>query len=99
MSINFNPSFNSVLSTKMNHVGMAKPQENNIQKNLTDGFKKANEMQTNADASISDLLTGKNQDINSVVADVAKADMSFKLLVGVRDKLVDAYKETMKMQI
>ena len=41
----------------------------------------------------------KNQDINSVVADVAKADMSFKLLVGVRNKLVTAYKETMKMQV
>jgi len=34
-----------------------------------------------------------------VVASVAKADMSFKLLVGVRDKLVEAYKETMKMQV
>ncbi|HEV59037.1 MAG TPA: flagellar hook-basal body complex protein FliE, partial [Phycisphaerales bacterium] len=28
----------------------------------------------------------------------ARADMSFKLLVGVRNKLIEAYKETMKMQ-
>ena len=99
MSINFNPSFNSILSTKLTGVNSVKPPSNNIAENLTNGLKKANEMQVNADASISDLLTGKNQDINSVVADVAKADMSFKLLIGVRDKLVDAYKETMKMQI
>jgi flagellar hook-basal body complex protein FliE len=44
-------------------------------------------------------MTGKQQDINTVVAEVAKADMSFKLLVGVRNKLVEAYKETMRMQI
>ena len=99
MSINFNPSFNSVLSTKMNGVGAVKPPTNNIQQNLTESLKKSNELQNTANASISDLLTGKNQDINSVVADVAKADMSFKLLVGVRDKLVSAYKETMKMQV
>jgi flagellar hook-basal body complex protein FliE len=46
-----------------------------------------------------DLLGGKQQDINAVVASVAKADMSFKLLVGVRNKLVEAYKETMRMQV
>jgi flagellar hook-basal body complex protein FliE len=99
MSINFNPSFNSILSTKMPGVGGVKPPANNIQKNLTNGLKKSNELMNQGNASVSDMLTGKNQDINSVVADVAKADMSFKLLVGVRDKLVAAYKETMKMQV
>jgi len=57
-----------------------------------------NGLQEEADASITDLLTGRQEDINSVVASVAKADMSFKLLVGVRNKLIEAYKETMKMQ-
>jgi len=60
---------------------------------------KANELQNSSDASIQDLLTGKNEDINSVVAAVAKADMSFKLLVGVRNKLIEAYRQTMSMQI
>ncbi|MCK5172468.1 MAG: flagellar hook-basal body complex protein FliE [Planctomycetes bacterium] len=99
MSVNFNPSFNSVLSTKLGGVNSIKPPENNTGKNLIDGLRKTNELMNVEQASISDMLTGKNQDINSVVADVAKADMSFKLLVGVRDKLVAAYKETMKMQI
>lgn len=57
-----------------------------------------NGLQDEADASITELLTGQQQDINSVVASVARADMSFKLLVGVRNKLIEAYKETMKMQ-
>lgn len=60
---------------------------------------KVDDNQQSAQASITDLLAGKNQDINSVVAEVAKADMSFKMLVGVRNKLVEAYKQTMNMPI
>ncbi len=50
-------------------------------------------------ASIQDLLSGKSKDILPVVSAVAKADMSFKLLIGVRNKLIEAYKQTMNMQI
>ena len=57
------------------------------------------EQQHSSDTSIKDLLSGKNEDIVSVVSDVAKADMSFKLLVGVRNKLIEAYKQTMNMSI
>ncbi|HSV98628.1 MAG TPA: flagellar hook-basal body complex protein FliE [Sedimentisphaerales bacterium] len=58
-----------------------------------------NEMQNASDASIQDLLTGKTSDINSVVSAVAKADVSFKVLVGVRNKLIEAYKQTMNMPL
>ncbi len=57
------------------------------------------DVQQSSNASIKDLLAGKNSDITSVVASVAKADMSFKLLVGVRNKLIEAYKQTMNMQL
>jgi len=57
------------------------------------------ELQQSSNASIKDLLSGKNEDITSVVSAVAKADMSFKLLVGVRDKLIEAYKQTMNMPL
>ncbi|MCK5171842.1 MAG: flagellar hook-basal body complex protein FliE [Planctomycetes bacterium] len=60
---------------------------------------KVDDLQETSDISIKDLLSGKNEDITSVVSAVAKADMSFKLLVGVRNKLVEAYKETMKTQL
>jgi flagellar hook-basal body complex protein FliE len=57
------------------------------------------ELQQSSDMSIKDLLAGKNQDIISVVSAAAKADMSFKLLVGVRNKLIEAYKQTMNMPL
>ncbi|MCL5279183.1 MAG: flagellar hook-basal body complex protein FliE [Planctomycetes bacterium] len=60
---------------------------------------KVDDLQQTADASIQDLLTGKNNDITSVVSAVAKADVSFKVLVGVRNKLIEAYKQTMNMPL
>ncbi len=60
---------------------------------------KVDDMQQTADASIQDLLTGKNNDITAVVSAVAKADVSFKVLVGVRNKLIEAYKQTMNMPL
>lgn len=58
-----------------------------------------NESQQASDASIEDLLTGKNNDLTSVVSAVAEADVSFKVLVGVRNKLIEAYKQTMNMPL
>jgi flagellar hook-basal body complex protein FliE len=52
-----------------------------------------------SEAAIQDLVTGKTDNVLPVVNAVAKADLSFKLLVGVRNKVIDAYKETMRMQV
>ncbi|HPS54388.1 MAG TPA: flagellar hook-basal body complex protein FliE [Sedimentisphaerales bacterium] len=72
--------------------------ENTI-KAAGDYISKVDASQQASDMSIKDLLTGKNEDVTSVVSAVAKADMSFKLLVGVRNQLIEAYKQTMNMQI
>lgn len=60
---------------------------------------KVDDLQQSSDMSIKDLLSGKTEDITSVVSAVAKADLSFKLLVGVRNKLIEAYKQTMNMPL
>jgi len=57
------------------------------------------DLQQSSDKSIMDLLSGKNEDIASVASAAAKADVSFKLLVGVRNKLIEAYKQTMNMPL
>jgi len=60
---------------------------------------KVSDLQQSSNMSIKDLLSGKNEDITSVISAVAKADISFKLLVGVRNKLIEAYKQTMNMPL
>ncbi|MHC4498660.1 MAG: flagellar hook-basal body complex protein FliE [Planctomycetota bacterium] len=76
-----------------------KPDFGNTVKAVEKYISKVDDLQQSSDVSIKDLLSGKNDDINSVVSAVAKADMSFKLLVGVRNKLIAAYKRTMNMQL
>ncbi|KPK86777.1 MAG: hypothetical protein AMJ81_00340 [Phycisphaerae bacterium SM23_33] len=49
--------------------------------------------------AIQDLVAGRSQDVLSVVSEVANADLSFKLLIGVRNKIIEAYKQTMNMQL
>ncbi len=103
MAIQFNPNVNVHASpaqaapTKVHSTEDLKQEP--FGNKILDSLNKVNQHHQDANASIVDLMTGKQQDINSVVASVAKADMSFKLLVGVRNKLVEAYKETMRMQI
>jgi flagellar hook-basal body complex protein FliE len=87
-------------------IGITKDKPAGIQSGFADTVKVAEEkiskvdyLQQASDISIQDLLSGKNEDISTVVSAVAKADMSFKLLVGVRNKLIDAYKQTMNMPI
>lgn len=102
MSIQFNPNVNPTGMQPQSPLRPAEPNQaggQNFGQAITDSMKKVNDQQQQSDASIVDLLSGKQQDVNSVVANVAKADMSFKLLVGVRNKLVEAYKETMRMQV
>ena len=60
---------------------------------------KVDDVQQSSNMSIKDLLLGKSEDITTVVSAMAKADISFKLLVGVRNKLIDAYKQTMNMPL
>jgi flagellar hook-basal body complex protein FliE len=60
---------------------------------------KADGTQQGAVSAVQNLLAGKSDDLLSAVTAMSKADLSFKLLVGVRNKVIEAYKQTMNMQI
>ncbi|MFK7818279.1 MAG: flagellar hook-basal body complex protein FliE [Planctomycetaceae bacterium] len=52
-----------------------------------------------ADTSVKQLMSGETDNLHEVVLDAARADMSFRLLVEIRNKLMDAYQEIMRMQV
>jgi flagellar hook-basal body complex protein FliE len=94
------PNINSGIPTPKNDGSLAKKLDfNDTAKTIEKYISKVNELQHNSDMSIKDLLAGKNEDIISVVSAVAKADMSFKLLVSIRNKIIEAYKQTMNMPL
>ena len=58
-----------------------------------------NTMQSSADKSVRDLATGNMNNLHQVIVAINEADLSFQLMMQVRNRLVDAYKEVMRMQI
>jgi flagellar hook-basal body complex protein FliE len=100
--IEFNPSVGGLqgVGGQMPAAGKPAPvQGQDFSKAVEKYINQVDNQSKTSDASVADLLSGKNMDINSVVMAAAKADASFKLLVGVRNKLIEAYKQTMNMQI
>jgi flagellar hook-basal body complex protein FliE len=52
-----------------------------------------------AEQANSDILTGKSDNIHQAMISMQEASISFDLLVQVRNKLVDAYKELSRMSV
>jgi flagellar hook-basal body complex protein FliE len=102
---NIDPNANSILTGANNTLqqtqgpGAGKAQFSQAVEALGEYVSQVDSAQKASEESIQDLLTGKNNDITAVVSSVAKADVSFKVLVGVRNQLIEAYKQTMNMQL
>lgn len=52
-----------------------------------------------ADDAIQALATGQAQDLHSVSLAVTKADLSFRLILEMRNRLTEAYQEVQRMQV
>ena len=60
---------------------------------MTGGVAKVNDMRMSADSQMEQLITGGDVNQAEVFTSMQKADMSFRLLVQIRNKLMDAYQE------
>lgn len=66
---------------------------------LSDSLKEVNRMQIDAQKASIDLAAGKIQDISQVAIASEKASIALQLTMQVRNKIVDAYQEIMRMQV
>ncbi len=66
---------------------------------LKDVVNSVNDAQKLADKKAQQLATGQNRDIADVMITSEKADIGLKLMVSVRNKIIEAYQEIMKMQV
>lgn len=62
-------------------------------------FDEVNNAQLNADQKVAEMAAGKNKDIPGTMIALEKADTSLKLLMAMRNKVVSAYEEMMRMQV
>jgi flagellar hook-basal body complex protein FliE len=65
---------------------------------LKNAIGSVDQMNSNAGVQVSSLLKGEGGDMSSVMIAVEKADVSFQLMMQVRNKIVSAYQDIEKMQ-
>jgi flagellar hook-basal body complex protein FliE len=58
-----------------------------------------NSLQQNADVATQKLLSGELQDVHQVMMAMEEANTSFQLMMEMRNKILEAYREVMRMQV
>ncbi len=56
-------------------------------------------LQKESDNSVFKLATGEENDIHKTMITMEKAEISFQLMMAVRNKIISAYETIMRMQI
>jgi flagellar hook-basal body complex protein FliE len=65
---------------------------------LRGAMDQVNQLQGAADTKVAAMLDGTGMDVHSAMIAVEKADLSFQLMMQVRNKIVAAYQEISRMQ-
>lgn len=66
---------------------------------LKQAIGQVNEAQLQAGRAIDALMTGESQDIHRTMVALQQADISFQLMMQIRNKLIAAYEEIQRMQV
>lgn len=66
-----------------------------LEKSLED----VNQSQVEANHAIKELVAGRSKNIHEAMLTIERADSSLKLMMQVRNKILDAYREIMRMQV
>ena len=96
-------SINS-LSTVLNSTSLKK---DNNKENISSSFDtilkssidEVNNLQKNAQKAMTDIATGEVKDLHQAAIAIDKAEISMKMMLEIRNKALNAYKEILRTQI
>ena len=66
---------------------------------VLDAIKSVDRTQRGAESEIARAVTGESPDLHRTIIALQSADLNFQLALQVRNKLVGAYEEIMRMQV
>ncbi len=66
---------------------------------LKSSIETVNRQQIAADEAVKNLATGRDKDIHHTMIEMEKASVSLQLMMQVRNKMIDAYQEIMRMSV
>ena len=94
-------ALNPGLSTAQGNAGTRKSGEvsPSFAETLTKSIEEVNHLQKEADQAIEKLASGESQNVHGAMLAMNKADTAFRMTMQVRNKIVEAYQEVMRMQV
>jgi flagellar hook-basal body complex protein FliE len=66
---------------------------------LKDQIEEVNQLQNDATRAAEDVVAGRRDDLEGVIIAIEKADTAFRMLLQVRNKMMDAYEEVKQIRI
>ncbi|GIW90569.1 MAG: flagellar hook-basal body complex protein FliE [Pirellulaceae bacterium] len=66
---------------------------------LLESLEHVNAMQKDAEQAIEQLASGQEVDVAQVITSIQKADLTFRLMLQIRNKLMQAYQELNQIRI
>ncbi|MBI5442848.1 MAG: flagellar hook-basal body complex protein FliE [Deltaproteobacteria bacterium] len=66
---------------------------------LKESLRQVDDLQKGADAAVEQMARGEGPGIQEAMVAIEKADVAFKLMMEVRQKILDAYQEVIRMQV
>ncbi len=87
------------LSNIQNSANEVKKNNSDFSSILNKTIGEVNTLQKNSDQAMSDIATGSVKDLHQAAIAIDKAELSMKLLLEVRNKALNAYKELSRTQM
>ncbi|MEK6706374.1 MAG: flagellar hook-basal body complex protein FliE [Bdellovibrionota bacterium] len=81
------------------NIGLQDSSPNTFSDILKNSLEKVNQHQNEADTAIKELMAGRTKNVHETMLLLERADASLKMMMQVRNKILDAYREVMKMQV
>ncbi len=66
---------------------------------MEDFVQDVNDLQEHSGKTVERFLTGEIENVHDVMVAVEKAGISFELMMEIRNKMIEAYHEVMRMQV
>ena len=70
-----------------------------FKESLEQSIREVNVLQNEAHQAMENLAVGKESNLHETMIAIQKAEVSFKMMAQVRNKIIDAYQEVMRMQV
>jgi len=74
-------------------------EKGSFSKIIRESIKKVMDIEKEASAEAEKLIKNETPDLHNVMIAIEKADLTFQLMMQVRNKIISAYEEIMRMQV